>query len=427
MSEEQAEILRKDERIKHVVNDFSYRAIQKRHSKNPNSSTIEQFSSPVPWGVARVGGPLDGTGNRAWVLDTGIQLDHPNLNVDTGNSVSFIADETATDNQGHGTQVAGVIAAENNSNNIIGVSAGAYVVSVKVCSQTGQCFVSDVTSGVDYIAGNYSSGEVANLSLTYPVDDPSHPSIDVPLSILEDAIISAADSGLMFTLAAGNQSTHADNRSPARIINNNVWTISAMDHNDVFAPFSNFGNPQIDFSNPGVDIFTTTINDSTIHVSGTSFAAPHFAGLLLSNPDDIRVDGYVTNDPSDNPDPIAAYVPFAVTITGPGALNTGELGTWTANVDNPGGSVSYQWYYTDSSTSNWISAGTNSSTYSRLFSQPSQYATQKGVRVVVTDQSGQVENTRYVTVLQEECTDPTLPCRDEIETDSISTKPVADD
>lgn len=425
MSEERAEILRSDPRIKYVVNDIAYRAIQENHPNDVSKLTEESLSSPIPWGVARVGGPLNGAGSRAWVLDTGVQLDHPDLNVDVGNSVSFIADETATDYHGHGTQVAGVIAAENNSNDIIGVSAGAYVVSVKVCSQAGRCYVSDVTSGVDYVAGNYSSGEVANISLSYPVDDPSHPSIDEPLSILEDAIISAADSGLMFTLPAGNQSTDVENRSPARIISNNVFTISAMDQNDVFAAFSNFGNPQIDFSNPGVDIHTTTINNSTAEVSGTSFAAPHFAGLLLSNPDDIRVDGYVTSDPSGNPDPIAAYVPFEVTISGPNALKTGEMGLWTASVDNPDGTVSYQWYYTDSSTSGWVSAGTNSNTYSRMFAQPSQFATQKGVRVVVTDESGEAEDTQYITVLQDEdCSDPTLPCRNEAYKDTVLTEPL---
>lgn len=407
MSEDQAEILRRDSRIKYVVNDFSYRAIQKTTSeKMPMVSA--QSTSSVPWGVTRVGGPLDGTGKRAWVLDTGIQLDHPNLNVDFGNSASFVANETATDNDGHGTGVAGVIAAKNNSSSVVGVAADAYVVSVKVCNQSGICYVSDLKGGVDYVAGNYAPGDVANISIGYPVE--GNPSVDIPLSELENAITTAADDGLMFTIAAGNQGIDANNWSPARVVNTNVWTISAMDQNDVFVSFSNFGNPPIDYANLGVDIFTTNINSGTTTTSGTSFAAPHVAGLLLTIPNDIKIDGFVSNDPDGKPDPVAAYIPYSVTITGPNTLTINELGTWTTNVENPDGPVSYQWYYTDSSTSSWIPDGSNSDTYSRSFSQPSQFATEKGVRVIVTDNSEQVEDIQYVTVLQEDCTDPTLPC-----------------
>lgn len=404
LTKEQAEALRQDERIEHIVNDFSYKATQEIST---TTRTTEKNVSSVPWGVARVGGPLDGTGKRAWVIDTGIQLDHPDLNVDLGNSASFVAEETSTDNYGHGTSVAGVIAASDNSNSV-GVAADAYVVSVKVCNSSGECYVSDAKAGVDYAAANYSSGEIANISLAWPIE--GNPRVDISLSLLEDAIETAADDGLRFTLAAGNDSTDTNNHSPARIVNNNVWTTSAMDQSDIFASFSNYGNPPINYANPGVDIFTTDVNSGTTTADGTSFAAPHLAGLLLAAPNDIRTDGYVSNDPDGNPDAIAAFIPFSVTITGSNPLSPGELGTWTANVENPDGTVSYQWYYTDSSTSSWIPDGTNSSTYSRSFSQPSQSATENGVRVVVTDNSGQVEDIQYVSVLQEDCTDPTLPC-----------------
>lgn len=72
-------------------------------------------SQTVPWGITRVGGPLNGTGKKAWILDTGIDLDHPDLNVDVANSVSFIATESADDLNGHGTHIAGTFAAINNS------------------------------------------------------------------------------------------------------------------------------------------------------------------------------------------------------------------------------------------------------------------------------------------------------------------------
>jgi len=73
------------------------------------------MSQTTPWGITRVDGAQNGVGKKAWILDTGIDLDHPDMNVDVANSVSFIATESADDLNGHGTHIAGTIAAINNS------------------------------------------------------------------------------------------------------------------------------------------------------------------------------------------------------------------------------------------------------------------------------------------------------------------------
>lgn len=90
----------------------------------------------IPWGISRVtGGDGHAIWGKAWVLDTGIDLDHPELNVDVVLSVSFLGGKQADnpdDQNGHGTHVSGTIAAINNTEGVIGVAAGAVVVSVRV-------------------------------------------------------------------------------------------------------------------------------------------------------------------------------------------------------------------------------------------------------------------------------------------------------
>ncbi|MCH2451185.1 MAG: S8 family serine peptidase [Gracilimonas sp.] len=302
LTTEQVQALKRDSRVEAIVQDVRYKAIQMMPSSSSNvSNTL--MSQSTPWGITRVGGPFDGTGKKAWVLDTGIDLDHADLNVDVSNSVSFVAGESADDGHGHGTHVAGTIAAKDNSTGVVGVAADADVVAVKVCNSSGECYTSDLDAGVDYIVSNYSSGDVANISLGWPITGNSR--VDLALSVMENTIETAADNGLMFAIAAGNESQDANNKSPARIEYNNVWTVSAHDDNDDFAWFSNYGNPPIEYSNPGVDIPSLWRNGGTNTISGTSMAAPHIAGLLLANGNNIFTDGTVSNDADSNPDEIA--------------------------------------------------------------------------------------------------------------------------
>jgi subtilisin family serine protease len=251
----------------------------------------------TPWGIARVGGGANYTGTgRAWVIDSGVDLDHADLNVNTALSRTFITSgkdsQSADDGNGHGTHVAGTIAAINNSIGVVGVAAGAQVVGVKVLDSRGSGAYSGVIAGVDYVAANGSTGDVANMSLGGPASQ-----------ALDDAIVAAAQSsGVKFTLAAGNESQNANNVSPARINGNNIYTISASDVNDRFASFSNFANPPVDFCEPGVSINSTYKGGGYASLSGTSMAAPHAAGLLLWG--NIANGGSVSNDPDGNADTI---------------------------------------------------------------------------------------------------------------------------
>ena len=256
-------------------------------------------SQTTPYGISRVNGGITYTGsNVAWIIDSGIDLDHEDLNVDASrgfNAFTSGRDSGAPDdNNGHGTHVAGTVAALNNNVGVVGVAAGATVVPVKVLDARGSGSYSGVIAGVDYVGANGKSGDVANMSLGGPTSD-----------ALDSAVKAAAAKGIKFALAAGNESTDANNSSPARVNGTNIYTVSAHDSSDRFASFSNYGNPPVDYAAPGVSITSTWKNGGYNTISGTSMASPHVAGILLLG--NISNGGTVTGDKDGNPDTIAVH------------------------------------------------------------------------------------------------------------------------
>lgn len=255
-------------------------------------------SQVVPWGISRVGGPQNGTSLTAWVIDTGIDYNHADLNVDTARAANFVTrgKSSATDGNGHGTHVAGTIAALDNGIDVVGVAAGATVVPVRVLDNSGSGFYSWVIAGIDHVAANAAPGDVANMSLGGGAS-----------TALDSAVINAANQGVLFAVAAGNDSVNAVNSSPARANHPNIFTVSAINSSDTFASFSNYGNPPVDVAAPGVNIESTAKGGGTVVYSGTSMAAPHVAGLLLLRGTNLNASGTANNDPDGNPDPIAHY------------------------------------------------------------------------------------------------------------------------
>jgi subtilisin family serine protease len=287
--------LRNNPSVEVVEADQTVQLIQPRAATQPTSVTIAATQS-IPWGITRVGGFGDGTGKTAWVIDTGIDLRHPDLRVDSARCFSafrgtftFEALSGCNDGNGHGTHVAGTIAALNNTVGVVGVAAGATVVPVKVLNSSGSGSNSGVIAGIDYVAQNARAGDVANMSLGGGTS-----------AALDAAVTRAAARGIKFTLAAGNSSQNANNSSPARVNGANIFTISAFAQGNTFASFSNFGNPPIDYAAPGVNITSTWKNGGYNTISGTSMASPHAAGILLLGLPNTN--GTVTGDRDSTPD-----------------------------------------------------------------------------------------------------------------------------
>ena len=249
-------------------------------------------SQTTPWGITRVGGSGNGTGKTAWIIDTGIDFTHCDLNVDATRAFSAISRSNGNDDNGHGTHVAGTIAALDNGFGVIGVAAGAAVVPVKVLDRRGSGTWSGVIAGIDYVAANGSSGDVANMSLTGGAN-----------SSVDAAVTNAASKGIRFALAAGNDGSNAGNYSPARTNGGNIYTVSAVNSSDAFASWSNYGNPPVDYAAPGVSVLSTWKGGAYNTISGTSMATPHVAGILLLGA--VGSGGTAVGDPDGNPDPIA--------------------------------------------------------------------------------------------------------------------------
>jgi len=261
-------------------------------SKEGNDPDVEQ---QVSYGTPRVGGGLiDSANYTAWVIDSGVDLNHPDLNVDSSRGFTAIRRGGMDDQNGHGTHVAGIIGAVNNNIGSLGVAPNTQIVPIRVLDRRGSGTTSGVLAGIDHVAKNATSGDCVNMSLGGGAND-----------ILDQAVKNAAaNTGAFFVLAAGNEGEPAAEHSPARANGINVYTISAVDANDRMPSWSNYGEPPVDFSAPGVAIFSTWKNGGTNTISGTSMAAPHACAAIMLSGGVPASNGEAQNDPDGNPDPI---------------------------------------------------------------------------------------------------------------------------
>jgi subtilisin family serine protease len=237
----------------------------------------------LPYGIDRVDADISSTlaGNgsgsvtnvRVFIIDTGVGT-HADIN--KVNHLNFTGDGNNNDCHGHGTHVAGTVAARDNTADVVGVVPGAPVTGVKVLGCDGSGATSNIIKGIDWVTANAVKPAVANMSLGGGIS-----------TTLDDAVRRSATSGVFYALAAGNSGANACNTSPARAgagTNNGIATVAATDRNNAEASFSNFGTC-VDIWAPGVDTLSTRLGGGTTRFSGTSMASPHVAGcaaLILS-------------------------------------------------------------------------------------------------------------------------------------------------
>jgi subtilisin family serine protease len=218
------------------------------------------------------------------VIDTGVDLDHPDLNVVGWTRCTRGSCRTngSDDGNGHGTHVAGTIGAKDNNIGPVGVAPGARIWSVGVLGANGSGSTADIIAGVDWVTARASTIEVANMSLGGQFTS----------SALTNAITNSVNAGVVYVVAAGNSDMNAANFTPAN--HPDVITVSALadfnglagggasptcrsDVDDTLADFSNYG-ATVEIAAPGVCIYSTWRYGGYNTISGTSMASPHVAG-----------------------------------------------------------------------------------------------------------------------------------------------------
>jgi len=266
--------------------------------KSSSSQSVTQLAQTTPTGIKRTNAPANttnkGDGTVVAVIDTGIQLSHPDLTANIlNNGKSCIRKTSANDDNGHGTHVAGIIAATDNAIGVVGVAPKAKLIPVKVLDRNGSGTWSSVICGIDWVTANAATYniKVANMSLGgngLSDNNCGNTNNDA----LHRAICRSRDAGVTYVVAAGNSSTDASTFVPAAY-DDAVITVSALADSDgqpgslglatsygaddTFATFSNYGGV-VDLGAPGVNILSTWIGSSYATISGTSMASPHVAG-----------------------------------------------------------------------------------------------------------------------------------------------------
>lgn len=260
----------------------------------------------VPWGVARVGGGADASGQHIYIIDTGIDSDHADLAANIGNGFAAVACKGGTciqswdDDNGHGTHVSGSASAIDNDIAVIGVAPGATLHAVKVLARSGSGSFSGIIAGIDWMTNEVvARGQpaVANMSLggggskSGTCTDSGFTGTDT----FHMAVCNAKNAGVVFVVAAGNDGADAQNAVPAAY-DDAVITVSATSSNDDWPSWSNWGDNTASWTSnasapvaiaaPGVSILSTWNDGATNTISGTSMASPHVAGgaaLFLRN------------------------------------------------------------------------------------------------------------------------------------------------
>jgi subtilisin len=287
-----------DEEVNKLSNDENIEAVEPDRIISLGSCFTVAAPRLITWNVDRVGYG-NGIGKRAWIIDTGIDFEHPDLTVDAAKSKSFITGvSSAEDENGHGTHVAGIIGAKNNTFGVLGIASGASLVSLRVLDKDGEGLLSYIIQALAYVNSNASTGDVVNMSVGND---------EGISSILDQQVRNTAARGIFIAIAAGNEKALANKYSPGRTNAENVYTVSAIDSLDNFATFSNYGNDVVDYAAPGVRILSTFLNGRYAYMSGTSMAAPHVAGLLLLKGKGITTSGTAKRDPDAVADLIAHY------------------------------------------------------------------------------------------------------------------------
>ena len=232
------------------------------------------------WGLTRIGcapvfggtytgatAPAYGTGVKVAIIDSGIDYNHPDLAANYAGGYDFVnSDADPLDDYGHGTHVAGTVAAVRNDTGVLGVAPGARLYGLKVLSSAGSGVWSSVIAALDWCVANQIA--VANVSLG---------STSYPGGSVEAAFWNAQQAGVVIVASAGNSGPGVDTVNyPGKF--SSVIAVGSIDYTSNASTFSSTG-PAVAISAPGSDIYSTGMGGGYLVQSGTSMAAPHVSGV----------------------------------------------------------------------------------------------------------------------------------------------------
>ncbi|WNS73484.1 S8 family peptidase [Bacillus sp. DTU_2020_1000418_1_SI_GHA_SEK_038] len=254
--------------MEHLVHVIPFKLMNLADGANEIPKGVELIQAPKIWKDSK------GKGVTVAVLDTGCDITHPDLkdriiggrnftNDDRGNPDSFM------DYNGHGTHVAGTIAASENNNGVIGVAPEASLLIVKVLNKNGSGQYDWIIKGIHYAIEQ--KADIISMSLGGPNDVPE----------LHEAIKKAVNNNILVVCAAGNEGDGDDATDEFAFPGsyNEVISVGAIDLKRRSSEFSNSHN-EIDLVAPGEEILSTYLNGKYATLSGTSMATPHVSGAL---------------------------------------------------------------------------------------------------------------------------------------------------
>jgi len=301
------------------------------------------IDAPEAWNI-QTGNPI-----VVGVIDSGVDYNHPDLAANIWTNPDEIAgnlmdddsngyiddvrgwdfafnDNNPMDVDGHGTHVAGTIAATGNNNlGVIGVAWDkAKIMPLRFLDDTGSGATSNAILAIDYAVAE-------NVKIT---NNSWGGLIPIPSQALEDAITAFEENGGLFVAAAGNSSLNTDlvPAYPASYPNPSIISVAATDHKDILAYYSNYGKNSVDLAAPGSDIYSTLPGNQYGYLSGTSMASPHVAGAvaLVWSQNPSWTAAQVKQKVMDSTEPY--FNPLGVLISKAGRLNLFKaLGGSTSN------------------------------------------------------------------------------------------------
>lgn len=254
-------LLRSDARVKSVELDLGVRMSD---TQSPTSSygidRLDQRNLPLSNSFSYT---RNGAGVKAYIIDTGLDLDHPDFGGRAITGFDAIDGGAADDCQGHGTHVAGTVGGTR-----YGVAKGVTLVGVRVLNCQGSGTNAQVIAGIDWVVANHQAGEpaVANMSLGGGAN-----------TATDQAVGRMISDGVTVAVAAGNDNADACKSSPARTPA--ALTVGASTATDARASYSNVGTC-VDLFAPGTDITSAWLDGGTNTISGTSMATPHVVGVV---------------------------------------------------------------------------------------------------------------------------------------------------